>query len=143
MSILYETPRGTDKEGNYLIDDKEFNNIRKKILEGNVFQLIYIQQKEQKEIPLKRNPRGVDCGILNPEYMTNYKYRNENTLMVKCSHPQQENYILFEFDKKENINPTWIMDINTLNIYYEASHYMQSSTFYVEIFRKDFDILFI
>jgi len=143
MTDLYDTPRATNKEGHYLIDEVKFNQIKQKILQGDPFQLIPIE-KNDDTIPklLRRSPRGVDCGFVNPLYYTNYKFRNETTLTTNSNHPRQDNFILFEFVEKENKNPIWVMDINTLNIYHEASHFMLSSKFYVDIFGQDFDIQF-
>lgn len=136
MTNLYETSRVKKENGEYLVDDIKFNDIREKIVQGHSFELLYMNNPS-----IRRQSRGVDIAIYNPAYNTKYTYRYENTMNTNSNHPKHENYILFVDEKEKKL--MWIMDTNTLNIYHEATHYMLSSTFYVDRFGVDFDIRMI
>lgn len=136
MTNLYETPRVKKEDGEYVVDDIKFNYIREKIVQGHSFELLYMNNHS-----IRRQSRGCNIAIYNPAYNTKYTYRHENTLNTKSNHPKDENYILFVDEEEKKL--MWTMDINTLNIYHEATHSMLSSKFYVDRFGVDFDIQII
>lgn len=129
--------------------------IRTRILKGEVFEINFIPKNIDLSIinfpyQIKRNPRGIHCGIVNPLPDTLYKYNGLNTTSAKFSnHPIRDDYILFDLvdekDKESISNEIlqWTIDINTLNLHWECTHSMTPSVFYVERYGEDFEILFL
>ena len=85
-------------------------------------------------LKLKRTPRGVDCGKTNPPYFDAIQLKE--TIIENNGFEKWIFTDLSDPDKKM----TWWICPNTLNLTWEATHFINPSVFYTDKIKIDYDI---
>ena len=119
------------------------NNLKSHILSNGIIEIMPITTNYNNNIlppppKLRRSPRGVDCGITNPPYEKELKLKHEveeleNNILVK------KWYFIDLTDKNKNM--TWWMCPESLDITWEATHFINRSIIYKDVYNLDFSII--